>query len=109
MGKPQPGWRRLRRHGPFSTLDAAEDMAARLAAICRVLHAQVHMQAAAHTGDGDCYGRRRELFDFPDSDLGRRLTVDLARYRENLLDELQIRSSTGWPTMSGKNSVMMAN
>ena len=40
----------LRRHGPFSTSDAAEDMAARLAAICRVLHAQVHMQAAAHTG-----------------------------------------------------------
>ena len=38
----------MERHGPFSTVDAAEDLAGRLAAACRVPNAEVH--TANHNG-----------------------------------------------------------
>jgi hypothetical protein len=37
----------VRRHGPFPDPDEAEVMAVRLAAMCRAMNAEVHMQATA--------------------------------------------------------------
>jgi hypothetical protein len=38
---------KMRRHGPFADADEAEVTAVRLAAVCRVMNTDVHMQAAA--------------------------------------------------------------
>jgi hypothetical protein len=40
----------MRRRGPFADADEAEVMAVRLAAICRALNTEVHMQAAVTKG-----------------------------------------------------------
>ena len=40
----------MERRGPFANADEAGAMAARLAGICRAMHAEVHMQAAPRGG-----------------------------------------------------------